>query len=68
MPVATPETYAAMLDRALREHYVYPAINVLQVDTLNAAVEGFAAAKSDGIVQITVGACETLKSAGRAGG
>ena len=68
MPVATPETYAAMLDRASREHYAYPAINVLQIDTLNAAVAGSAAAKSDGIDKITVEACETLKSAVRTGG
>ena len=45
-----------MLDKALAEHYAYPAINVLQIDTLNAAIEGFAAAHSDGIVQISVAA------------
>ncbi|MBX7257290.1 MAG: class II fructose-bisphosphate aldolase [Candidatus Hydrogenedentes bacterium] len=56
MPVADHATYCAMLDKALDEHYAYPAINVLQIDTLNAAIEGFAAAKSDGIVQISVAA------------
>lgn len=56
MPAATPEMYAAMLDTALHGGYAYPAINVLQIDTLNAAVEGFAAAKSDGIVQVSVAA------------
>lgn len=45
-----------MLDKALAEGYAYPAINVLEVATLNAAIEGFAAARSDGIVQISVAA------------
>lgn len=56
MPVADFATYCRMLDRALAEHFAYPAINVLQTDTLNAAVEGFAAAQSDGIVQISIAA------------
>ncbi len=45
-----------MLDKALAEGYAYPAINVLQLDTLNAAIEGFAEAHSDGIIQISVAA------------
>ena len=59
MPIADFNGYTALLDRAQAEKYAYPAINVLQIDTLNAAVEGFAAANSDGIVQISVaaGAC-----------
>jgi fructose-bisphosphate aldolase, class II len=59
MPIADFAAYTALLDRARTEKYAYPAINVLQIDTLNAAIEGFAAAKSDGIVQISVaaGAC-----------
>jgi fructose-bisphosphate aldolase, class II len=59
MPAATHETYTAMLNRAQAEGYALPAINVLQIDTLNAAIEGFAEAESDGIIQISVaaGAC-----------
>lgn len=56
MPVADFTTYCRMFDRALAGHFAYPAINVLQTDTLNAAVEGFAAARSDGIVQISIAA------------
>jgi fructose-bisphosphate aldolase class II len=56
MPVVTFQRYCEMLDRALKEGYAYPAINVLEITTLNAAIEGFAAAKSDGIVQISVAA------------
>jgi len=56
MPVVTFDRYCEMLDKALREGFAYPAINVLEIATLNAAIEGFAAAKSDGIVQIGVAA------------
>jgi fructose-bisphosphate aldolase class II len=54
MPVVNFERYCEMLDKALVEGYAYPAINVLEVVSLNAAIEGFAAAKSDGIVQIGI--------------
>ncbi len=56
MPIADFATYVGMLDKALAEGYAYPAINVLQLDTLNAAIEGFADANSDGIIQISVAA------------
>ncbi len=56
MPVATHKTYVSMLNQALRDGYAFPAINVLQIDTLNAAIEGFSDARSDGIVQISVAA------------
>jgi len=56
MPVVNYQRYCEMLDRAAAKKYAYPAINVLEVNTLNAAIEGFAAAKSDGIIQMTVSA------------
>jgi len=56
MPVVDLERYCTMLDRARAGKYAYPAINVLEIATLNAAIEGFAAANSDGIVQISVAA------------
>lgn len=56
MPVATPEVYAEMLDKAKRESFAFPAINVSSSQTLNAALAGFAEAESDGIIQVsTVG-------------
>jgi len=58
MPVATPEAYAEMLDKAKRESYAYPAINVTSSQTLNAALQGFAEAESDGIVQVSTGGAE----------
>ncbi|KLL10291.1 class II fructose-bisphosphate aldolase [Protofrankia coriariae] len=60
MPIATPDVYAQMLDRAKTEAFAYPAINVTSSETLNAALKGFADAGSDGIVQISTGGAEFL--------
>ena len=60
MPIATPEVYAQMLDRAKQQGFAYPAINVTSSQTLNAALRGFAEAESDGIVQISTGGAEYL--------
>ena len=58
MPVATPEVYAEMLDKAKRESFAYPAINVANSQALNAALAGFAEAESDGIIQVSTGGSE----------
>jgi fructose-bisphosphate aldolase class II len=58
MPIATPESYADMLDRAREGGFAYPAINVTSSETLNAALRGFADAGSDGIVQVSTGGAE----------
>jgi fructose-bisphosphate aldolase, class II len=60
MPIATPDAYAAMLDRAKADGFAYPAINVTSSQTLNAAIHGFAEAGSDGIVQVSTGGAEYL--------
>src|SRR5712672_3755212 len=60
MPIATPEIYAQMLDRAKERGFAYPAINVTSSQTLNAALKGFADAESDGIVQVSTGGAEYL--------
>jgi fructose-bisphosphate aldolase, class II len=60
MPIATPEIYAQMLDRAKEQGFAYPAVNVTSSQTLNAALKGFADAGSDGIVQISTGGAEYL--------
>jgi fructose-bisphosphate aldolase, class II len=60
MPVATPEVYAAMLDAAKEGSFAYPAINVSSSQTLNAALQGFTEAGSDGIVQVSTGGAEYL--------
>jgi len=58
MPVATPDVYAAMLDKAKAERFAYPAINVSSSLTVHAALRGFAEAGSDGIMQVSTGGAE----------
>ena len=60
MPIATPEVYAAMLDAAKQGSFAYPAINVSSSQTLNAALQGFTEAGSDGIIQVSTGGAEYL--------
>jgi fructose-bisphosphate aldolase, class II len=58
MPIATPEVYAEMIDRAKAGRFAYPAINVTSSSTINAAIQGFADAESDGIIQFSWGGAE----------
>src|SRR3954465_1942316 len=60
MPIATPDAYAEMLDRAKKESFAFPAINGSSSQTLNAALKGFADAGSDGIIQVSTGGAEYL--------
>ncbi|MFB9731604.1 class II fructose-bisphosphate aldolase [Ornithinimicrobium kibberense] len=64
MPIATPEVYADMIDRAKAGSYAYPAINVSSSQTLNAAIKGFADAGSDGIIQVSTGGAEYFSGQG----
>src|SRR6202021_3227013 len=64
MPIATPEVYAQMLDRAKERVFAYPGINVTSSQTLNAALKGLADAESDGIIQISTGGAEYLSGQG----
>ena len=58
MPIASPEIYSEMLDRAKKGAFAYPAINVSSSSTLIAALRGFAEAQSDGIIQFSWGGAE----------
>ncbi len=58
MPVASPEQYAAMLDAAKTGGFAFPAVNVSSSQTLNAALQGFAEAGSDGIIQVSFGGAD----------
>ena len=53
MPIASPSQYLEMLEAARSGGYAYPAINVTSSDSLNAALAGFAEARSDGIIQVS---------------
>jgi fructose-bisphosphate aldolase class II len=55
MPIATFDQYCEMLDNAKRARFAYPAINIAGLEGLNATLEGFAEARSDGIVQVSSG-------------
>jgi fructose-bisphosphate aldolase class II len=44
-----------MLDTAKQNRFAFPAINVTSTETANAALKGFADAKSDGIIQVSTG-------------
>lgn len=55
MPVPTQEQYIKMLDTAKKEGYAYPAINVTTIEVINGALKAFAEAKSDGIIQVSIG-------------
>ncbi|MBP3088431.1 class II fructose-bisphosphate aldolase [Corynebacterium sp. sy017] len=58
MPIATPEVYNEMLDRAKNSGFAFPAINCTSSETINAALKGFAEAESDGIIQFSTGGAE----------
>ncbi|MDQ2689638.1 MAG: class II fructose-bisphosphate aldolase [Chloroflexota bacterium] len=58
MPVATPDQYAEMLDRAKAGGFAYPAINVSSSQTINAVLQGLTEAGSDGIIQVTTGGAD----------
>ncbi|MGJ6980265.1 class II fructose-bisphosphate aldolase [Aestuariimicrobium soli] len=58
MPIATPEVYTEMIDRAKAGSFAYPAINITSSSTITAAIQGFAEAGSDGIIQVSTGGAE----------
>ena len=58
MPVATPAQYNEMISRAKAGKFAYPAINITSMVTASAAIQAFAEAKSDGIIQVSSGGGE----------
>ncbi|MDN5564140.1 MAG: class II fructose-bisphosphate aldolase, partial [Luteococcus sp.] len=58
MPIASPEVYAEMYEKAKAGKFAYPAINITSSQTINAALKGFADAGSDGILQVSTGGAE----------
>jgi fructose-bisphosphate aldolase, class II len=63
MPIATTRQYKEMIDAARSDGYAYPAVNVTSSQTLNAALQGFAEARSDGIIQVTTSAAAYFSGA-----
>ena len=64
MPIATPDVYADMLNRAKEGGFAYPAINCTSSESVNAALKGFADAGSDGIIQFSTGGAEFASGLG----
>ncbi|GAB2468879.1 fructose-bisphosphate aldolase class II [Conyzicola lurida] len=58
MPIATPEQYAEMLDKAKTSGFAYPAINASSSSTINGILQGLTEAGSDGIIQVTTGGAD----------
>ncbi|PJJ62226.1 class II fructose-bisphosphate aldolase [Compostimonas suwonensis] len=58
MPIATPEQYAEMLDKAKTRGFAYPAVNVSSSSTINGVLQGLTEAGSDGIIQVTTGGAD----------
>ncbi len=58
MPVATPEQYAEMLDKAKSTGFAYPAVNASSSSTINGILQGLSEAGSDGIIQVTTGGAD----------
>src|SRR5262249_52370951 len=55
MPIADHATYCEMFDRARKGGVAHPAINVTSLTTANGVLRGLAAARSDGIIQVSTG-------------
>jgi fructose-bisphosphate aldolase class II len=55
MPVVDYATYCDMLERARKEKFAYPAVNVTSLTTANAVLKGLAEIGSDGIIQVSTG-------------
>jgi len=58
MPIATPDQYAEMLDKAKAKGFAYPAVNASSSSTINGILQGLTEAGSDGIIQVTTGGAD----------
>jgi len=58
MPIATPDQYAEMLDKAKKGGFAFPAFNVSSSQTVNAVLQGLTEAGSDGIIQVSTGGAD----------
>jgi len=55
MPIATTEQYHQMLDNAKKGKFAYPAINVVNLEGINAACQAFSELNTDGMIQFSTG-------------
>jgi len=55
MPIATTDQYVEMLANAKKGGFAYPAINIANLEGVQAALEAFDECKSDGMIQVSTG-------------
>jgi len=55
MPIATTEQYQEMLANAKANGFAYPAINIVNLEGINAALEAFKECECDGMIQVSTG-------------
>lgn len=55
MPIATTEQYQEMLANAKAKGFAYPAINIVNLEGVNAALQAFTECGCDGMIQVSTG-------------
>jgi fructose-bisphosphate aldolase class II len=55
MPIATTEQYQGMLANAKAKGFAYPAINIVNLEGISAALEAFKECECDGMIQVSTG-------------
>ena len=55
MPVVDFKKYCEIIDNAKKNHFAYPAINVVSETSSNAVLQALAETKADGIIQVSTG-------------
>jgi fructose-bisphosphate aldolase class II len=55
MPIATTEQYKEMLVNAKSKGFAYPAINIVNLEGIQAALEAFQECECDGMIQVSTG-------------
>jgi len=55
MPIATTDQYHQMIANAKKGGFAYPAINIVNLEGIYAAIEAFAELNTDGMIQVSTG-------------
>jgi len=64
MSVVNFEKYCKMIDNAKKNHFAYPAINVVSESSANSVLQALAETKADGIIQVSTGGGEFASGLG----
>ena len=55
MPIATTDQYVEMLENAKKGGFAYPAINIVNLEGIQAALQAFSECNTDGMIQVSTG-------------